>query len=149
LLRPLPRWFLTFVTIFHFFDIVVPETGLSAVQRAVFGQEGRFPQLLLFDRVGQSIDSILTSVASEHEPCQTANAVGGIIQGTSRCACPAASRATSNACDLALPPDFHLSAASLHLVLVQGEEQCVLDDDLKELAHFGFSSGCTLQITRA
>lgn len=44
---------------------------------------------------------------------------------------------------------FKAPPASLQLVLVQGGEQCVLDDDLKELAYFGFSSGSTLHITRA
>jgi hypothetical protein len=40
------------------------------------------------------------------------------------------------------------SSASLHLVLVQGDETCVLDDDLKELAYYGISSGDSLQITK-
>jgi len=41
------------------------------------------------------------------------------------------------------------SAGSLQLVLVHDGDESVLDDDLKELAYFGFCSGCTLQITRA
>ena len=42
-----------------------------------------------------------------------------------------------------------VSAASLQLVLVQGDEKCELDDDLKELAYYGLNSGAILQITKA
>jgi hypothetical protein len=108
------------------------------------------PALRLFDDVsiGSSFlspsDIFSIPVASQHERRQVANFIGRIIQSASRFPLPPSTptRVMLHLCALIS------SAGSLQLVLVRGGDESVLDDDLKELAYFGFCSGCTLQITR-
>jgi hypothetical protein len=127
------------------------QSGHSALQRAISGQESQSPPALcLFDDVsiGSSFlspsDIFSIPVASQHERRQVANFIGRIIQSASRFPLPPSTptRVMLHLCALIS------SAGSLQLVLVRGGDESVLDDDLKELAYFGFCSGCTLQITR-